>query len=87
MNEGISLGVDEPPAGTWFFRVEKAGGFAAVGLDPPVGGEFSHAASPENDLKWGTLRPTQTSFAWSNADAIATFNRAAGQQMRGHTYQ
>jgi len=48
--------------------------------------EFN-AASPENDLKWGTLRPTQTSFAWGNADAIATFNRAAGQQMRGHTFQ
>jgi endo-1,4-beta-xylanase len=46
-----------------------------------------NAASPENDTKWGTLRPTQTSFAYSNADAIATFNRAAGQQMRGHTFQ
>ncbi|MEO5714705.1 MAG: endo-1,4-beta-xylanase [Luteolibacter sp.] len=48
--------------------------------------EFN-AASPENDLKWGTLRPTQSSFAWANADAIANFNRAAGQQMRGHTFQ
>ncbi len=46
-----------------------------------------NAASPENDTKWATLRPTQATFAWTNADAIATFNRAAGQQMRGHTFQ
>lgn len=46
-----------------------------------------NSPSPENDTKWGTLRPNQTPFEWTKADAIATFNRAAGQQMRGHTMQ
>ena len=41
--------------------------------------------SPENDTKWGSLRPSQNTFAWSAADANAAFARAAGQQIRGHT--
>jgi endo-1,4-beta-xylanase len=46
-----------------------------------------NSPSPENDTKWGTLRPNQSPFEWAKADAIATSNRAAGQQMRGHTMQ
>ncbi len=46
-----------------------------------------NSPSPENDTKWGTLRPNQTPFEYAKADAIATFNRAAGEQMRGHTMQ
>lgn len=41
--------------------------------------------SPENALKWGTLRPDGYSYAWSDADTIAGFARAAGQPVRGHT--
>ncbi len=41
--------------------------------------------TPENDTKWGPLRPSQNTFAWSAADANANFARAVGQQIRGHT--
>lgn len=41
--------------------------------------------SPENALKWGSLRPDEYSFDWTDADAIARFAAAAGQRMRGHT--
>jgi endo-1,4-beta-xylanase len=43
--------------------------------------------SPENDTKWNPLRPTQAEFAWAGADANASFARAAGEQIRGHTLQ
>ena len=41
--------------------------------------------SPENALKWGSLRPEEYTFDWTDADVIANFARAAGQQVRGHT--
>jgi endo-1,4-beta-xylanase len=41
--------------------------------------------SPENAAKWAATQPSQYSYAWTDADAIARFARAGGQQMRGHT--
>lgn len=43
--------------------------------------------SPENDTKWSPLRPSQAQFSWAGADANASFARAAGEQIRGHTLQ
>lgn len=41
--------------------------------------------SPENAAKWATVRPAQYTFDWADADVIARFARAGGQQSRGHT--
>jgi len=41
--------------------------------------------SPENALKWGSLRPDEYSFDWADSDTIANFAAAAGQRVRGHT--
>jgi GH35 family endo-1,4-beta-xylanase len=40
--------------------------------------------SPENALKWATIRPSQYTYDWSDSDTVANFARAAGQQIRGH---
>ncbi|MGN6642393.1 MAG: endo-1,4-beta-xylanase, partial [Verrucomicrobiota bacterium] len=42
-------------------------------------------ASPENATKWAATQPAQYTYGWTDADAIAAFGRAGGQQMRGHT--
>jgi len=39
----------------------------------------------ENDMKWASLRPTETSFNFSNADALISFARANHMRVRGHT--
>lgn len=41
--------------------------------------------SPENATKWAATQPEQNTFNWTDADAIARFARAGGEQMRGHT--
>jgi|GEM_PF-303510 len=41
--------------------------------------------SPENALKWAATQPGQYTYDWSDADTVAGFARAAGQQVRGHT--
>ncbi len=39
---------------------------------------------PENELKWAALRPSATSFDFTRADAMLTYARAHGMEMRGH---
>lgn len=38
-----------------------------------------------NEMKWSSLQPTEGSFNWGPADAIANFARTHGLKMRGHT--
>ena len=40
---------------------------------------------PEDELKWGTLRPSMDTFDFSGGDWLAEFARARGMRMRGHT--
>ena len=67
---------------------------AAVGASTLTGTDAAYASnlrvqfqlpSPENALKWATLRPDQYTFRWTDPDAIVRFAQAAGQQVRGHT--
>lgn len=41
--------------------------------------------TPENALKIGVLRPTRTSYNFTDADTIINFAQANGMQVRGHT--
>ena len=45
--------------------------------------EFT-SLTPENQLKWEFLRPTQDSFDFEAADAIVAFAEENGQRVRGH---
>ena len=67
---------------------------AAISPSTLTGSEVAYAntlrqqfnsPSPENATKWNALRPSQSTFSWTGADAIGDFNLAAGQQFRGHT--
>lgn len=64
----------------------KSSRLTEAGYANTVRHEFN-MPSPENDTKWGPLRPAQNQFAWAGADANASFARAAGEQIRGHTLQ
>ena len=44
-----------------------------------------NSVTSENDMKWGTLQPTEGNFAFAAADAQVAFAKAHGQRVRGHT--
>ena len=47
-------------------------------------GQFS-VVTPENEMKWQTVEPTQGQFDWSGADQVVAFAEANHQLVRGHT--
>ena len=44
-----------------------------------------NSVTSENDMKWGTLQPTEGTFTFANADAQVAFAKAHNQAVRGHT--
>ncbi|MBI3537985.1 MAG: endo-1,4-beta-xylanase, partial [Chloroflexi bacterium] len=46
--------------------------------------EYS-ALTPENVMKMGPLRPTQTTYKFDDADYLVNFAQTNGMQVRGHT--
>jgi endo-1,4-beta-xylanase len=49
-----------------------------------VAGSQFDAATPGNEMKWGTVEPTQGQFNWTGADTIVSFAQAHSQIVRGH---
>jgi endo-1,4-beta-xylanase len=49
-----------------------------------VAGSQFDAVTPGNEMKWGTVEPTQGQFNWSGADTIVSFAQAHNQVVRGH---
>jgi endo-1,4-beta-xylanase len=47
-------------------------------------GQFS-TLTPENDMKWQIVEPTQGQFDWTGADNLVKFAEAHRQLVRGHT--
>jgi GH35 family endo-1,4-beta-xylanase len=46
---------------------------------------FSYV-TPENEMKWASLEPTQGTWTFGAADAIVAFAQANGQAIKGHTF-
>ena len=44
-----------------------------------------NSITSENDMKWGSLQPTEGAFTFANADAQVAFAKANNMQVRGHT--
>lgn len=44
-----------------------------------------NSVTSENDMKWGSLQPTEGTFVFTNADAQVAFAKANNQAIRGHT--
>lgn len=40
--------------------------------------------TPENDMKWGTIHPSQSTFNFSPGDIVASFAQKNGMHVRGH---
>jgi len=49
-----------------------------------VAGSQFDAVTPGNEMKWGTVEPTQGQFNWTGADTIVSFAQAHNQVVRGH---
>jgi endo-1,4-beta-xylanase len=47
-------------------------------------GQFS-TVTPENQMKWQVVEPTQGTYDWSQADQLVAFANEQGQLVRGHT--
>jgi endo-1,4-beta-xylanase len=44
-----------------------------------------NSITSENDMKWGSLQPTEGNFTFAAADAQVAFARSHGMAVRGHT--
>jgi endo-1,4-beta-xylanase len=53
-------------------------------LSQIVADQFS-VLTPENDMKWQVVEPTQGNFNWTGADNLVSFAEQHGQLVRGHT--
>jgi endo-1,4-beta-xylanase len=49
-----------------------------------TGDQFS-TVTPENEMKWQVVEPTQGTYDWSGGDRLVAFAKAHGQLVRGHT--
>ncbi|MCL2543116.1 MAG: endo-1,4-beta-xylanase [Nocardioidaceae bacterium] len=49
-----------------------------------AGGQFS-TVTPENQMKWDNIEPTQGTYHWAPAEKVVAFADAHGQKVRGHT--
>ena len=66
--------------GSYFGRTDAAG----LQYDAVLKREFN-VITPENDLKFSSLRPTRAAFAFARPDAMLAYAQANGMRMRGHT--
>jgi endo-1,4-beta-xylanase len=48
-------------------------------------GKHFNSVTSENDMKWGSLQPTEGAFDFAAADAQVAFAKARGMAVRGHT--
>lgn len=71
--------------GLWIGAAASAGRLAAGGPYAAVLATEYNSVTPENALKFGPLRPSLESFAWSEADVLVDFALANGMGIRGHT--
>ncbi|MGW1028445.1 endo-1,4-beta-xylanase [Streptomyces sp. NPDC002577] len=46
--------------------------------------EFN-SVTPENEMKWDAVEPTQNSFTYTSADQIVSHAQSKGMKVRGHT--
>src|SRR5260370_16942923 len=49
-----------------------------------LGREYSQLQA-ENDMKWSTIHPAQSTYAFRNGDGLVSFAKDHGMAVRGHT--
>jgi endo-1,4-beta-xylanase len=72
-------------------RVQLGIGTAATPLDlsdpklSQITADQFSVLTPENEMKWQVVEPTQGTFNWTGADNLVRFAEEHGQRVRGHT--
>jgi len=51
----------------------------------PILKDHFNSITPENDMKFDALEPSENSFSYTNADKIVDFARSNNMKVRGHT--
>gem|GEM_PF-2304824 len=56
-----------------------------VGAHGQLLSKHFNSVTAENDMKWGPIHPTETTYNYGPADALVNYAVANGMQVRGHT--
>jgi endo-1,4-beta-xylanase len=80
-------------ASTLSGAAEGSGRYFGTAVDPSHFGETSYAnllstqfdaVTPENQMKWDTVEPSQGSFNFGPGDQVASYAQSHNQKIRGH---
>jgi endo-1,4-beta-xylanase len=67
------------------FPIGAAVNTTTITSHAPVLKAHFNSVTPENEMKWDALEPTENSFTYGNADTIVNFAVTNGMKIRGHT--
>jgi len=73
----------EAQGGRYFGTAVSASRLSNTALTNVAGTQFD-MMTPENDMKWDTVQPAQTTFNFGPGDQIVNFARSHNQRLRGH---
>jgi len=73
----------EAQGGRYFGTSVSASRLSNTALTNVAGTQFD-MMTPENDMKWDTIQPAQTTFNFGPGDQIVNFARSHNQRLRGH---
>jgi endo-1,4-beta-xylanase len=79
-----TLGAAAAEKGRYFGAAVAANHLGESGYVNTLNTEFS-SVTPENEMKWDAVEPTQNSFNFANADRIVNHAQGRGMKVRGHT--
>jgi endo-1,4-beta-xylanase len=93
----LALAVSSPAAhaaaSTLSGAAEGSGRYFGTAVDPSHFSETSYtnllstqfdAVTPENQMKWDTVEPSQNSFNYGPGDQVASYAQSHNQKIRGH---
>ncbi len=79
-----TLGAAAAERGRYFGAAVAANHLGEAAYVNTLNTEFN-SVTPENEMKWDALEPSQNSFSFGNADRIVNHAQSRGMAVRGHT--
>jgi endo-1,4-beta-xylanase len=83
-NAASTLGAAAAERGRYFGVAVSANRLGEADYVTTLNREFN-SVTPENEMKWDALEPSQGNFTFTNADRITTHAQGRGMSVRGHT--
>jgi endo-1,4-beta-xylanase len=68
-----------------YFPIGTAINTTTVTTHAPLIKAHFNSMTPENEMKWDALEPSENSFSYGNADTLVSFAMQNGMKIRGHT--